>query len=191
MTKTLKTTIIAIAIFAFGFVLINANAQEAADVNLAVNPGNLTITATWSLDLWTVDHSLTEQTKEWTFSADSFYVTDFKWSASGYQTTVQVTDLTGTYEGTPVSIPASNVEFKSNAINLMAGTGNADVTLWIATFAEIGTTPLNYFLRANGTTAGILWQYGDNPTIKVTIPANQAPGNYHGTITFTLSEPGN
>lgn len=194
MMKTLKTSIAALAILAMGFVLINANAQESADVNLEVTEGTLTITASGSINLGQVASPTVDTDLSGQFSADSFYVTDYKGSMSGYYTTVQVTDLTGSIGATEYSIPAANVEFKSNLAtpNLMTGTANPDVTLGtITTTYTAIDSPITYFERNNGTTGGILSQYGDTPWVKVTVPAFQAATTYHGVITYTLYEPGN
>jgi hypothetical protein len=195
MVKFIKTTIVALSILAFGFILMNQwKAAETTDVYLTVDPGTLTITASGSINLWAVSTSTSAVDLSWQFSTNSFYVTDFKWSTSGYYTTVQVTNLTWENGGTVYSIPAANVEFKSNVVNpaLMTWTANASVTLWSITtsYAAIDS-PITYFKRNNGTIWGILSQYGDTPWVKVTVPAFQAPTTYHGTITFTLYEPGN
>jgi len=74
----------------------------------------------------------------------------------------------------------------------MTGNTNASVELGSisTTYTAIGS-PVIYFNRADGTTPGILSQYGDTPSIKVTVPAFQAATTYHGVITYTLYEPGN
>lgn len=195
MTKTLKTTIVAMAILAFGFVLMNtSNAQESTDVYLEVTEWTLTITASGSINLWSVTSPLVDTDLSGQFSTNSFYVTDYKGSMSGYYTTIQVTDLTGNIGWTVYTIPASNIGFKSNTTNpiLMTGVANPDVTLGsITTTYTAIDSPITYFERNNGTIWGILSQYGDTPWIKVTVPAFQAATTYHGVITFTLYEPGN
>lgn len=194
MIKTLKTSIIALAILAMGLVLINTNAQESTDVYLEVTEWTLTITASGSINLGSVASPAVATDLSGQFSTDSFYVTDFQGSASGYYTTIQVTDLTGDIGWTEYSIPAANVEFKSNAVtpNLMTGTANPAVTLWVITTTYTAIdSPITYFERNDGTVWGILSQYGDTPWIKVTVPAFQAATTYHGIITYTLYEPGN
>lgn len=194
MKKFMKTLIVGIAVLTLGFIIMNTNAQETTDVYLEVTEGTLTITASGSIDLGSVPVSTTDVDLSGQFSTNSFYVTDFKGSASGYYTTIQVTDLTGDNGGTTYTIPAANVEFKSDAANpvLMTGTANASVTLGsvTTTYAAINS-PVTYFERNDWTTWGILSQYGDTPWVKVTVPAFQAPAEYHGVITFTLYEPGN
>ncbi len=194
MKKFIKTWIVALGILAFGLIMINkSNAQETADVYLEVTEGTLTITASGSIDLWSVTAPTSAVDLSGQFSTNSFYVTDFKGSASGYYTTVQVTDLTGDNGGTTYTIPAANVEFKSNAATwvLMTGTANASVTLGSITTSYLAINdPITYFERNDWTVWGILSQYGDTPWVKVTVPAFQAAAQYHGTITFTLYEPG-
>jgi len=197
MKKFIKTSIVAMAILAFGLIMMNkSNAQESADVYLTVNEWTLTITASWSINLWAVTSPTVDTDLSWQFSADSFYVTDYKWSMSGYYTTIQVTDLTGNIGTTTYTIPAANVEFKSNTAtanpHLMTGTANSDVTMWsISTTYTAINSPITYFERNNNTTGGILSQYWDTPRVKVTVPAFQAATTYHGIITYTLYEPGN
>ena len=196
MTKTLKTTIVAMAILAFWFVLMNtSNAQESTDVNLEVTAGTLSITASGAINLGTVVSPTVDTDLEGTFSADSFYVTDYLGSWVGYYTTIQVTDLTGDIDGTTYTIPAANVEFKAAATtpNLMNGTANPSVELggFIDAAYHVISSAVTYFERNNATVWGILSQYGDTPSIKVTVPAFQAATTYHGVITYTLYTPGN
>jgi len=96
MKKLIKTSIVAMAILAFGIIMINkSNAQTTSttDVNLEVTEWALTITASGSINLWTVASPTVDTDLSGQFSADSFYVTDYKWSMSGYYTTIQVTKL--------------------------------------------------------------------------------------------------
>ena len=193
MIKKLKIIIITIIILTIWFILINANAQETTDIILEVTKWTLTITADGAINLWWITVTDIDTELSGQFSVDSFYVTDFKWSSSWFYTTIAITDLTGDVDGTEYTIPAANVEFKSNATtpNLITGTANAAVTLGsISTNYIAIDTPTTYFQRANGTIGGILSQYGDTPWIKVLVPAHQAPTAYHGTITYTLYEPG-
>jgi len=194
MKKFMKTLFVGIAVLGLGFMIMNTNAQESSDVYLEVTEWNLTITASGSIDLGAMPVSTTDVEMSGQFSTNSFYVTDFKGSTSGYYTTIQVTDLTWDNGGTTYTIPAANVELKSNAANpdLMTGTANASVTLGsITTTYSAIDSAITYFERNSGTVWGILSQYGDTPWIKVTVPAFQAPAQYHGVITFTLYEPGN
>ncbi len=192
MMKTLKTTIVAMAILAMGLFLMNTNAQQSTDVNLEVTQGNLSITASGAIDLGSVMSPTVNTDLTGDFSTNSFYVTDYKGDVQGYRTTIQVTDLTGDISGTEYTIPAANVEFKAGAADpvLMDGTPNAEVTLALTTtYTPIGGV-VNYFMRGNTTIGGVLSQYGDTPSIKVTVPAFQAATTYHGVITYTLIEPG-
>jgi len=79
MKKLIKTSIVAMAILAFGIIMMNkSNAQESTDVNLEVTAGTLTITASGSINLGTVPSPTVDTDLEATFSTDSFYVTDYK-----------------------------------------------------------------------------------------------------------------
>ncbi len=190
--KSFKTTIVAMAVLAIGFMLINTYAAESTDVNLEVTQGNLSITASGAIDLGSVMSPTVDTDLTGDFSTNSFYVTDYKGDVQGYRTTIQVTDLTADISGTEYTIPAANVELKAGATNpvLMNGTANAAVTLALTTtYTPIGGV-VNYFMRGNATVWGILSQYGDTPSIKVTVPAFQAATTYHGVITYTLIEPG-
>ncbi len=190
MTKTFKTAIVALAILVFGFVLMNTNAQQSTDVNLEVTAGTLSITASGEINLGAVTSPIVDTDLSGQFSTNSFYVTDYKGSMSGYSSTIQVTDLTGAIGATTYTIPAGNVEFKAGAADpvFITGTVNSDVTLGAmdTNYVDIGTAPVTYFSRASDTVGGILSQYGDTPWIKVTVPAFQAATEYHGVITFTL-----
>lgn len=127
-----------------------------------------------------------------------FVVTDFKGSASGYTTFIQVSDLsvidsegnidTALIASNPAYvIPASNVKFSHGTLTKMQGADNSDVQISTELVNKAIDSVVTYFYREAGTTAGIIGEYGDDePTISVTIPANTPAGTYKGTITYTL-----
>lgn len=196
MNKTLKTSLVALGLLAFGFAItskVSAGIQVWTPLNGDVN---LTV-AEWALTIWTSGASLNLWTgnagevKEGHFSTNSFYVSDLKWSQTGYYTTISVTDLTGSINGDTKTIPAANVEFKAWAANptLITGNENASVVFDsnVSSYIAINN-PVQYIQRAKDTGYGILWEYGDAPYVQVTIPAYTPATTYHGVITYTLYE---
>lgn len=196
MNKTLKTSLVALGLLAFGFAItskVSAGTQVWTPLNGDVN---LTV-AEWALTIWTSGASLNLWTgnagdvKEGQFSPNSFYVSDLKWSQTGYYTTIQVTDLTGSINNQTKTIPAANVEFKAWAENptLITGNANADVVFdtHVSDYTAINVA-VQYIQRDKDTGYGILWEYGDAPYVKVTIPAYTPATTYHGVITYTLYE---
>lgn len=127
-----------------------------------------------------------------------FVVTDFKGSASGYNTSIQVSDLsvidsegnidTALIASNPAYvIPASNVKFSHGTLTKMQGADNSDVKISTELVNKAIDSAVTYFYREAGTTAGIIGEYGDDkPSISVNIPANTPAGTYKGTITYTL-----
>jgi len=127
-----------------------------------------------------------------------FVVTDFKGSASGYNTSIQVSDLsvidsegnidTALIASNPAYvIPASNVKFSHGTLTKMQGVDNSEVKISTDLVSKAIDAAVTYFYRASGSTAGLLGEYGDDePSISVNIPANTPAGTYKGTITYTL-----
>lgn len=190
MNKTLKTSLVALWLLAFGFAItssVKADQQENGDVYLTVDA--------WELTIWTSGATLNLGNTgawwelEWQFSGNSFYVSDMKWAQSGYYTTIQVTDLTGSINGDTKTIPAANVEFKAwaGAPTLITGNTNSDVVFDsnVSSYHAINSV-VTYIKRDANNGYGILWEYGDAPYVKVTIPAFTPATTYHGVITYTL-----
>ena len=183
-----------LAVFGAGAILMDACSadtgdQKTADVLLTIDSWHVTIgiegTATLTgIDLWHMNPSFVDQDMSGTFGQD-FWVEDLKWWQTGYYTTVQASDLTWVHEGTNYIIPASNVKFKSNTYSLLAWTGNDALKNNLDSVISGAQT---YFDRhgANQGTPGLLWKYGDKPTITVTVPANTPSAEYKGIITYTL-----
>lgn len=196
MNKTLKTSLVALGLLAFGFAITSKVSATPAALETQNGDVNLTV-AEWALTIWTSGASLNLWTgnagdvKEGQFSPNSFYVSDLKWSQTGYYTTISVTDLTGTINGATKTIPAANVEFKAWAgtPSFITGNQNADVVFdsHVSDYTAIDEA-VQYIQRAKNVGYGILWEYGDAPYVKVTIPAYTPATTYHGVITYTLYE---
>jgi hypothetical protein len=194
MNKTLKTSLVALWLLAFGFAITSSvNAQQSPDQE-EIGDVYLTVDA-WELTIWTSGATLNlGNTGAWgtlsgQFSADSFYVSDLKWAESGYYTTIQVTDLTGSINGITKTIPAENVSFKAGQASpdLITGDANTGVVFVAAVSDYVAIdNAVQYIKRDNN--GGILWVYGDAPRVKVEIPAYTPATDYHGVITYTLYE---
>jgi len=182
-----------LAVFGAGAILMDAcSADETvdqtttADVLLTIENWTLTIgidtgTAAGDIDLWTIQPSFKDQTVSWTFE-DSFWVEDLKWGATGYYTTVQVTDLTWVHAGQEYKIPAANVTFATTNLHLITWSTNDKVE---TTLNDKIDTAKHYIGRDHGT-GGLLSLYGDEPKITVVVPANTPSAEYKGIITYTL-----
>ncbi|MBU1758275.1 hypothetical protein KKG31_03840 [Patescibacteria group bacterium] len=76
------------------------------------------------------------------------------------------------------SIPAANVGYTGT---VRTGAGKA-LTAQPTGAVDIGTAPVTFVARTN---ASGISKYAQEITLKVTIPAAQAPENYTGMLTFT------
>jgi len=202
MKKNLfKTSIVAGALLAFGFLMVSntSNVAEAAvtwswtaDVLLTVEAGQLTIWITWwdetGLVLGETTVSNSTGVLSGDFGADNFWLSDQKWHESGYYTTLSVTDLI--WENNPAHvIAAENVYLHSTAVNLVEWEANAGVTIWLSSeYTQMSSgTVVNYFRRAAGTEyAWILGVYWDDLYVKVDVPPHTLADTYKWTITYTL-----
>lgn len=93
---------------------------------------------------------------------------------SGFTITIQSSALTAP-NGT---ITADKVSYTGTA---WMGTGKA-LTASPTSAADIGTSPVTFVARNDNTG---LSKYSQEITIKVAVPAAQAPGSYTGVLTFT------
>ncbi len=209
MKKLLKTSLVACSLLAFGFAItsqVNAATNQwskTADVNLAVEEWQLTIGTAktgYIITGWTISGqvaSINLGTGKWwdTLSGKyneqyAFYVSDLKWSQSGWYTTVSVSDLSG--QTTDWVISKNNVSFKagSSNVNLITGSANDKVVFDSSrTDYTSMSNPLQYILRGTGADgANKLGIYGDDPRLQVEIPQFTPADQYKGIITYTLYE---
>ena len=106
-----------------------------------------------------------------------FTVSDLKGNAFVVQ--LQSSDLTAVDQSGAQLIIAKNL-IGYTGTNWL-GTGKA-LTAASTGFADIGTAPVTFVSRANNTGVS---KYSQEITLKVAVPAAQAPGSYTGLLTFT------
>lgn len=94
---------------------------------------------------------------------------------SSFTVTMQSSALTN---AAVASIPAANIWYTGTN---RLGTGKA-LTASPTSAVDIGTAPVTFVSRANNSG---LSMYAQEITLKVAVPAAQAPGSYTGVITFT------
>lgn len=93
--------------------------------------------------------------------------------------TLQSSDLTAlTASGDALSIPKAGIGYTGTA---RLGTGKALVAA-PTTAADIGTAPVTFVARTNNLGVS---KFSQEITLKVAVPAAQAPGAYTGLLTFT------
>ena len=108
----------ALAIAFVGLGIFGSNVEASAtgattQVYLTIDPGDICIEATGSVDFGTYTISSSYQTVSTGFSGtgdEYFVVDDLKGADSGYYTTIQVTDLSGTTASGVID--ASNISMK-------------------------------------------------------------------------------
>jgi hypothetical protein len=106
-----------------------------------------------------------------------FTVSDL--AGKSFTVTLQSSDLTALdYSGATVTIPKAGIGYTGTT---RFGTGKA-LTASPILAADIGTAPVTFVSRANHS--GIS-KFSQEITLKVAVPAAQAPGAYTGLLTFT------
>lgn len=198
--KTLKKSLIA----SFGIASLmmlgtgtNAQVSTWTTLNLTITGGTVTHGSTGSFNFGTFTVSNLAQNVSGQFANPNyFFVNDLKGSSSGWYTTLQVTNLTGT-AGTigsgNVFIRVNNTLWTNTTTGIDLITGNINTGVIIGSGGIIGgtfsvnlATPVTFIQRLN--TNAILGRRGILPWLQVTIPAFQSVGTYQGTLTYTLYE---
>lgn len=106
-----------------------------------------------------------------------FTVVDLK--GSSFTITLQSSDLTAvTASGDALNIPKAGIGYTGTA---RFGTGKALVAA-PTTAVDIGTAPVTFVSRTNNLGVS---KFSQEITLKVAVPAAQAPGAYTGLLTFT------
>ena len=106
-----------------------------------------------------------------------FTVSDL--AGKSFTVTLQSSDLTALdYSGAQLTIAKANIGYTGTA---RFGTGKA-LTASPTSAADIGTAPVTFVARTNHS--GIS-KFSQEITLKVAVPAAQAPGAYTGLLTFT------
>lgn len=159
--------------------------------NISVQLPNLTIGSPLS---WLKLPYITTDTKERTITGDfigndnTFRVYDSK-GYTWWYTTIQLSwDLRNTNWN--LFIPQENIAFKAdNSITTLEGIASSWVILATGINEYKTMTGIYNYIIKNITpecSSCIVGKYGNNPSLKVTIPAFQKPDTYNGTLIFTL-----
>ena len=173
------------------FVMFTFAQAVNTTVNLSVTAGTVTpaSTGTFSFGAFAVAGTQTVTGKQFT-GTDYFSVTDLKGAFSGWYTTIQVSDLTGT-AGT---ISSGNIALKvvSTGAVLITGTANSNVVVGATSGTLLNynaiNTAITFLKRDPATNSGKVGVYAAFPWLQVTIPAYQAVGSYQAILTYTLIE---
>lgn len=169
-----------------------------SEIQLVITNWNLTITHDTALlkllNNTNTDRSpsFKDQTVSAKFAKDAFKVTDLKWAKVWYYTTISASPMyrhigdTKDTEDT-YAIPANLIKFtpesRSAEERKIDWAENAEVKVNNCNLLESVKT---YFYRQADKNEWILGEYGDSPTVEVTIPANRPSWRYQWTITYTL-----
>ena len=129
-----------------------------------------------AIDIGTYDSSL-DAISAASSGDHRFTVSDLKGSA--FTVTLQSSDLTALdASGATVTIPKAGIGYTGTA---RMGTGKS-LTAAPTTAADIGTAPVTFVDRTNHSGTS---KFAQEITLKVAVPAAQAPGAYTGLLTFT------
>lgn len=136
-----------------------------------------------NVNLWTPITSVSQQEIIWQFD-DNFWVEDLQGYITGHYTTIQCDGIYG-----PAGTKLTGVFLKAwntSPILMQWSIGNVFIASGLADYVNI-LTPITYIYKP--TDPSNVWrlnQYGDKPRLKIIIPAYSPPGNYSGTIVFSL-----
>lgn len=182
----LKIGALALSVFAAGVIMNTSNAQETGDLTLTINAGTSECVYATSLDLGSQAIQLDTA---YEFSGDfagNWTCTDYDANTGGWDFYVTVTDLTNSWGNI---IQSGQVDIMHTAAVVTGDTTctGGTATAWTTIVDEVGG---QYVLmtRANedASTAGVCEVGIDTVSLKVDVPANQAPGAYTATLTMTL-----
>lgn len=157
---------------------------SAFTVDIPVDVGDYCIAWPSSISFPQITTDSSAQT--WfTSSSGYFELIDSSGADSGYYTTLQITNLSGSSE----TILNSWIARQSTGITLLSGTANTGVVLWSA-FASysVATWTVTFIKRDPAANSWKIWTYGAILDLRLSLPAYIKPDTYTGTITYTLYE---
>lgn len=119
-----------------------------------------------------------------------FVITDLKWSNKGFYTTIQATDLIKTDASnstdTNSKISAENIRFTAGQrIKKAEWYDNDKIKINEQLRNKVINSPNTYMYR-DEPSPWLIGEYGDEPTITITIPENTPSGIYKWSIIYTL-----
>ncbi|MFA5747896.1 MAG: right-handed parallel beta-helix repeat-containing protein, partial [Candidatus Absconditabacterales bacterium] len=149
-------------------------------------PGTLTISSPLDFNLGSINSSNTTGTISGQFN-DYFQIEDLLGSNTGYYTTIQTTDLSGS----EYFISANLIQLKGSiSPTKIEGEENSNVIIsddLLDKYMGI-VNPIIYIKREKGENNGITGIYGDLPRLKIEVPPYQIIDNYNGNLIFTIYE---
>jgi hypothetical protein len=150
---------------------------------------NITLTITWwvtecvywtSLDMNAQDVKIgIPYTFSWTFPS-AWYCQDYSGIRSGWTLTIQTTNLSNEKWNV---ISGSNLLISHDPVVVE---GDLACTGYNGAPTQFYTAPYEIFEKASGIEK-ICKVSADNVWLLINVPANQAPGNYSGTLTLTMN----
>lgn len=182
----LKVGALALSVFAAGVVMNASNAQETGDLTLTINAGTSECVYATSLDLGSQAIQLDTA---YEFSGDfagNWTCTDYDANTGGWDFYVTVTDLTNASSNV---IESGQVDIMHTAAVVKGDTtcAGGTATAWRTIVNEEGSQYILMTRTAEAPeTAGVCEVWIDTVSLKVDVPANQAPGAYTATLTMTL-----
>lgn len=179
----------------------NGTCTTSTDVYVTVTGGTLCIWSPESFNFGTYTGSSSIQTVTGQFPetvSGVRYVDDQKGADIGYYTTVQISVLTWDnwyfIAWDNVSMMSKRTAAGNDAWE-NTGAGAASPRVYtnpslFSVYQDIWTAPVEFINRDSAANFGLVGKYIDYPFLQLTIPAYTPAGNYHGIITYTLTEPG-
>ncbi len=185
-------TVLVLCVSLFQYLVWLTSVQAAISlINIQILNWTVTISSPDTLsfsDPLTTSLVLQSVMQEFTGSDKYFSVWDTAWTDDGRSTTLQ---LSGNLVAGINSIPAWSVEFKSSSggVFVISGTYNPNVLISPSarSFQPLDTAR-TFIYRDAGANSGVIWKYGQNIFLNISVPASQPAWSYVGTLIFTLIE---
>lgn len=177
--KSLKIYLLSFVLVALWITIFFNNSKAAnVDLSLTINAGTLTCSNTTWITLTALSTSYSIQSQTWSFTANWRTCTDNRWTARAWSQAMTVKLVADLNAWAWNTISSGNVKMSTT---FATSAGNLTWTSQLWTLTAISSTQDVY----RKTTANTIGTFQASPTVVITVPANQAPGTYTGTITVT------
>jgi len=166
--------------------LANNQSQIVRSSTLAIPSTSLDITAA-SLNMGKINRSHSWEVATWAFT-EYFKVVDRLWTTWWYTTLTLPSTLT--WQQNPShTIAWSNVFIKASGVNILSGLSTEYIYVAWNFSDYVSPSQATTYIKRDISNIPFMcpaWVYGNNPLIRIDVPARQAIDTYSGTITYDI-----